>query len=349
MTAPVTEAAPGARLDVREIAVSIRGVSKRFPVRRSVQQALRHPFRKDSMTALARIDCDVRRGEFFGFLGPNGAGKTTLFKIIATLILPDEGIARVEGLDAARDGAAVRRILAPVVADERSLHWRLSAYENLRLFAELHGVRSAVLQRQVRALLDVVGLGAEGRKLVGTFSSGMKQRLLIARALIAAPKVLLLDEPTRSMDPITARDFRVFLREEIAGQRGCTVLLATHNTEEALQLCERVAILNRGRVLARGAPAALKEQFGDERYRFALQHAAPSVLATLEDRGVIRHQRVTETGPEEWSTVELEIPGGPARVAQVVDYLVSQRVAVARCERVDLSLADLIERVLHRA
>ncbi len=333
-----------------EAAISIQHLTKRFPVHRGWKQTLRHPLRGDSTTALHQITCDIRRAEFFGLLGPNGAGKTTLFKILATLILPDHGTARVEGCDVVRDADGVRRVLAPVIADERSLYWRLSAHENLRLFAVLHGVRPQMLNRRVTELLEVVRLGEAGAKPAGAFSSGMKQRLLIARALIAAPKVLLLDEPTRSLDPISARDFRAFLRVEIAGRQGCTVLLATHNTEEALQLCDRVAILNRGKFVATGAPTALKEQFGDERYRLWARGADPTALASLAERGVVRgHPLVGERGPEGWSVVELDVPGGAPRVAQILQFLVGRGVAVARCERVDLSLADLIERVLQRA
>ena len=130
----------------------------------------------------------MQRGEFFGLLGPNGAGKTTLFKILATLVLPDEGSITVEGCDVVANAAGVRRVLAPVIADERSLHWRLSAYENLRLFAVLQGVGPAVLRHRVMQLLEAVGLADEGSKMVGTFSSGMRQRLLIARALHCDPE-----------------------------------------------------------------------------------------------------------------------------------------------------------------
>jgi ABC-2 type transport system ATP-binding protein len=348
-TSLLAETAYVAHAGATEAAISIRGLTKRFPRRRSWKQTLRHPIRGDYATVLHRIDCEIRRGEFFGLLGPNGAGKTTLFKILATLILPDEGSVSVEGCDAVDDGAGVRRALAPVIADERSLHWRLSAYENLRLFAVLQGVRPDVLKPRVAELLGVVGLENEGSKLVGAFSSGMKQRLLIARALIAAPKVLLLDEPTRSLDPVTARDFRAFLRKEIAGSQGCTVVLATHNTEEALQLCDRVAILNRGRMLATGAPAILKEQFGDERYRLWTGDTGWTTWAALAERGVTCHRPVSEPGPDGWSVVEVDVPGGPARVAEILQFLVGRGVAVARCERIELSLADLIERVLQRA
>ena len=340
---------PRAHDRATEAAIRIEDLTKRFPVHRSWKQTLLHPLRVDYTTALHQISCDIRRGEFFGLLGPNGAGKTTLFKILATLILPDEGTARVEGCDVVRDAGRVRRVLASVIVDERSLYWRLSAHENLRLFAVLHGVQSQMLNRRVSELLELVGLGEAGSKPAGAFSSGMKQRLLIARALIARPKVLLLDEPTRSLDPISARDFRAFLREEIAGRRGCTVLLATHNTEEALELCDRVAILDRGRLLASGTPVALKEQFGDERYRLWTRDPAHGSFAALAQRGGIRHNCVNHTALEGWSVVELDIPGGLRQVAQVLEFLVTSGVTVGRCERVDLSLADLIERVLQTA
>jgi len=331
------------------VAIRIRELTKRFLVRRSWKQTLLHPTQVDYTPALDRVDCEVRRGEFFGLLGPNGAGKTTLFKILATLILPDEGVATVEGFDVERDAARVRRTLAPVITDERSLYWRLSADENLRLFAVLHGVPSGTLKQRIAELLHVVGLADLRAKPVGAYSSGMKQRLLLARALIAAPQVLLLDEPTRSLDPVTARDFRAFLRDEISGRQGCTVLLATHNTEEALGLCDRVAILNRGRLVATGVPAMLKEQFGDERYQLWTSNPVHPSFGSLAERGVINAHVVHAPSPDGWSIIEIDIPGGLGQVAHVLAFLVSRGAVIGRCERVDLSLADLIERALQHA
>ncbi|HUK21873.1 MAG TPA: ABC transporter ATP-binding protein [Gemmatimonadales bacterium] len=344
----VPHRADAARLTATETAISIRGLTKCFPVPRALRDALRHPLQRDVTAALCGIDCEVRRGEFFGLLGPNGAGKTTLAKILATLTLPDAGSVRVAGFDVVDDASRVRRVLAPVIADERSLHWRLSASENLRLFAVLQEVRSAALQQRVTELLDVVGLGAEGPKPVGAFSSGMRQRLLIARALIAEPQVLLLDEPTRSLDPISARDFRAFLRSEIADRRGCTVVLTTHNTEEALQLCDRVAILNRGRILATGAPEALRDQFGDERYRLWTRGNHWLTWSTLAELGATCNT-TPESRLDGWSVVEVDVPGGPTRVSDLLRALIGHGVAIARCERIELSLADLIDRVLRRA
>ncbi|HSH46152.1 MAG TPA: ABC transporter ATP-binding protein, partial [Longimicrobiales bacterium] len=228
--------------------VRVRGLTKTFPVRRSWRDLIREPFtRPERITALRDIHFDVGPAEFFGLLGANGAGKTTLFKMLAAQLLPDEGTALVKGFDVVREAAEVRRILTPVVADERSLNWRLTARQNLELFASLYGLRGPAADERVTSLLETVELTDTGTKMVGAFSSGMKQRLLIARALLGNPRVLLLDEPTRSLDPVSARRFRRFLREELAARQGCTVLLATHSADEAFDLCDRVAILDRGR------------------------------------------------------------------------------------------------------
>jgi ABC-type multidrug transport system ATPase subunit len=210
-------------------------------------------------------------------------------------------------------------------------------------------MRSDELGRRVDQALATVGLAEAGAKPVGAFSSGMKQRLLVARALITSPRVLLLDEPTRSLDPVSARDFRAFLKDELSGRRGCTVLLATHNTEEALRLCDRVAILDRGKLLAVGAPRALKEQLAGERYQLWTRHPDHPTFALLAERGVIRSRLTDGRVRDGWSVVEIDVPGGLAQIAQALEFLVSRGAAIARCERADLSLADLIERVMQRA
>jgi ABC-2 type transport system ATP-binding protein len=297
--------------------------------------------------ALTDVALEVRAGEFLGLLGPNGAGKTTLFKVLSTLILPDEGHATVFGYDVVRDAGQARRVLAPVIADERSLHWRLTATENLRLFAALHGVPAREVTLRISELLDLVGLEADGRQLVATFSSGMKQRLLLARALLARPRVLLLDEPTRSLDPVSARTLRTFLREELVGKHGCTVLLATHNAEEAFGLCDRVAVLDRGRVLATGPAEHLAREVGDARYRVWTRDADHPAWESLAQRGILAIGGSVEED-EQWTRLDVDVPGGLPQAAHVVDLLTCAGVRVARFERAPLSLAELIERIVAR-
>jgi ABC-2 type transport system ATP-binding protein len=332
----------------RPVSVVLHGLSKRFPVRRGWMEMLRHPRRVSYAPVLQNVSAEVYEGEFFGLLGPNGAGKTTLFKILATLVLPDAGTATIGGFDIIQDAPQVRRVLAPVIADERSLYWRLSARENLELYGVLQGLDRSASRARADELLRVVGLDDTGIKLVASFSSGMKQRLLIARALIGGPRVLLLDEPTRSLDPISARAFRAFLREEISGRQRCTVLLATHNTEEALELCDRVAVLDHGRLLATGTAERLSRENGDERYRLWTRDPHHPGIASLAERGAASDVAVRGMDDEGWSIVELEIPGGPDRAAQVLAFLTEQRIPIARFDRVTLSLADLIQRIVER-
>ncbi|MBA2683234.1 MAG: ABC transporter ATP-binding protein [Gemmatimonadaceae bacterium] len=338
---------PVTQPDAKKLAVVLDGISKAFPVRRTWGEMVRHPLLRPRAPVLQNVSLAVAEGEFFGLLGPNGAGKTTLFKMLATLVLPDEGTATVGGYDVVAESSKVRSVLAPVIADERSLYWRLTAFQNLELFAKLQGMRGTAIKARVDEVLGVVGLTDTKEKIVAAFSSGMKQRLLIARALVASPRVLLLDEPTRSLDPISARGFRTFLRDEISGRQGCTVLLATHSADEVLELCNRVAVLDRGRLLATGTTTSLARDLGEERYALFTRDATHPALAALVQRAVVG--ALTVRGEEDgWTRVDMEVTGGMERAAQIVATLVEQGVVVARFEKVPLPLADLIDRIVRR-
>jgi ABC-2 type transport system ATP-binding protein len=345
---PVTSYSAPVEPRAREAIVRLEGLSKRFPVRRGWKDSLRRPRGTEWTEVVRDVRCEIRAGECFGLLGPNGAGKTTLFKMLATLVLPDAGTASVGGFDLVRDAAKVRRLLTPVIADERSLYWRISARENLRLFASLHGLHGSAARERIAELLATVEL-ADSAKMVGMFSSGMKQRLLIARALISRPRILLLDEPTRSLDPISARALREFLRTEIAGRQGCTIFLATHSTEEALELCDRVAVLDRGRIRAIGAAATLAAELGEDRHRFWVRGESRAVLASLAAQGIVSNIGSPSIDIDGWVRIEMDIDGGMAANATVVSALARARVSVGRVEPVRLGLADLIERIVARA
>src|SRR5690606_22226436 len=328
--------------------VSVQGLTKAFPERRTWGEILRAPWRRARrITAVDGVSFDIRRNEFFGLLGANGAGKTTLFRMLSTLLLPDAGTARIAGHDILREPHAVRSALALVVPDERSLDWRLTARENLELFAALYRVPRRDVSTRVGELLEAVGLQHTGSKLVGTFSSGMKQRLLIARALLARPKVLLLDEPTRSLDPVAARQFRRFLRDEIVGRQQCTILLATNNAEEAFELCERVAVLDRGRLLAVGRLDELMGEVRDDMYRLTVRaDHVDDALRALARAGHIGATLDDGRGTARWAVVEAPIPGGPDGVADMVGHLVRHGVAVCGVEHRPVTLADLLERMV---
>lgn len=324
-------------------AVRIRGLVKRFPTRRSVSEIVRAPFAKPREEVLRGVSLEVGRGEFFGLLGPNGAGKTTLFKILATLVLADAGEVEVEGIDPGRAPDRVKALLTPVIADERSLYWRLSGRENLKLYAALYGLKAGEREVEVDRLLEAVGLTEAGARMAGTYSSGMKQRLLIARALLSRPRVLLLDEPTRSLDPVGARAFRRFLRSELVENQGCTVLLATHDADEAFELCDRLAVLDRGRVVAAGTARDLARRVEELRLRVVVPDAeVGAVGAALADKG-LRHD-LEDISPEVgWTSIRTSLPGGAASSAELLVDLVARGITVSELAPIPVPLADIIE------
>ncbi len=196
------------------------------------------------------VDLDVPAGRVVALLGPNGAGKSTLIRILSTLVIPDAGHATVAGIDVVADPRSARRGLGLVVGDERSWYWRLSARDNLVFFGVLNGLDRRDAATRGTWLMEAFGLHDVGRQRVGTFSAGMRGRLGLARALLADPPVLILDEPTRSIDPIGSEEFRARVRA-LAGDDGKAVLLATHDLEEAATTADEVVVLVHGRVGAR--------------------------------------------------------------------------------------------------
>ena len=206
--------------------------------------------------ALQGISFEVECGELFGLLGPNGAGKTTTIKILTTLLLPNSGSVRVLGLDTVTQYTQLRRRIGYVFGGDKGLYDRISALDNLRFFADVYRVPLRAKQARIEELLEIVGLRGRERERVETYSRGMRQRLHIARGLLHDPEVLFLDEPTIGLDPVGARE----LRETVANlqRAGKTILLTTHYMLEADELCDRIAIITGGRIVADGTPVDLK-------------------------------------------------------------------------------------------
>lgn len=222
-----------------------------------------------TVRAVDGISFGVAEGEVFGFLGHNGAGKTTTVRILTGRTRPTAGSARIAGHDVVADREAIKPLIN-LVFEDQNLYERMTGRENLRLFADLYGMAAG----RVDEVLALVGLDDEAakRKVKG-YSTGMKQRLLIARALINRPRCLFLDEPTRGLDPASARDLRTLIAT--LGREGTTVFLTTHYMEEADELCDRVAFLSQGKIVALDTPRELKLRYGQGQRR---------AVATLADR-----------------------------------------------------------------
>jgi ABC-2 type transport system ATP-binding protein len=213
------------------------------------------------VVAVDDVSFEVHDGELFGLLGPNGAGKTTTVKMLTTLLIPTAGTATINGKDIVKDAEGIRQNIGFIFGGERGLYWRLSAHDNLRYFASLYNVDPEVSARRIPYLLELVGLKGREKEKVEGYSRGMKQRLHIARSLIHDPKVLFLDEPTIGLDPVGARELRQVVRDLLSEHK--TILLTTHYMFEADALCQRIAVINKGNIVAMDTPSKLKKVVQD--------------------------------------------------------------------------------------
>jgi ABC-2 type transport system ATP-binding protein len=239
-------------------AISVRNLSKTYPVPfRWLRAFFRRPV-KDPVEALRDVSLEVETGEIFGLIGRNGAGKTTLTKIIATLVQPTTGSVAVRGHDSVTDDEVVRREIGLATAEERSFYWRLTSEQNLMFFARLHGLSDRVAKQRIVDLLAKLELEEVARRRFGELSTGNKQRLAVARAMLTNPPVLLLDEPTRSLDPLAAARTREMIRSLAQQDPPVTIFLTSHNLGEVETLCGRVAIISRGRIRAIDTPEKLR-------------------------------------------------------------------------------------------
>lgn len=220
--------------------------------------------RRDVTTALQGVDLTVEAGELFGVLGPNGAGKTTLIKILVTLLLPTTGQALVDGLDVVKDFKLLRSRISMVSGGEQAGYGILKVREQLWMFSQFYGMDSKAARRRIDELLERLGLAEAADKQITGLSSGMRQKMNLVRGLMTDPRVLFLDEPTVALDVSAARDVRNEVRRWMDEDPTRTVILTTHYMQEADELCDRVAIVNRGRIVAQGTPRALKHSVDED-------------------------------------------------------------------------------------
>jgi ABC-2 type transport system ATP-binding protein len=292
--------------------------------------------------ALSMVNLEVKPGELFGLLGPNGAGKTTLTKILATLLLPTSGEARVLGLDVTRDATAIRQRIGLVLGGERGLYNRVSARENLRYFGELYGVAPDIREKRIDSVLAQFDLTEAADRRVEEFSRGMKQKLHLARGLLHEPELLFLDEPTIGLDPKSARDLRKRIRALSA--EGVTIFLTTHYMFEAEELCQRIAVLSRGRIVAQDTVAGLRRLVGGDRTIEAETYGFEDAEVTrLEHLPGVSKVVIEDFGPRERAT--LRVRTGSVSPDDVTATLPGHSELVVRERRTTLEdvYLDLVE------
>jgi ABC-2 type transport system ATP-binding protein len=242
-------------------AIETESLTKRFRPLRSYRDLV-SPSRRVERTAVSDVNLQIPPGQVFGLLGQNGAGKTTLIRMLTTLLLPTSGTARVASHDVAHDASAVRAKIGLVSGDERSFYWRLTGRQNLEFFAALQHLSPALVTRRIDDIAGRLGIAEHLERPFGHLSTGQRQKLAIVRGLMHEPAILFMDEPTRSLDPISAVTIREFVAEHIVGELGSTVVLATHSMPEAETLCRRLAFIQDGRIIAEGSVAELRHAIG---------------------------------------------------------------------------------------
>jgi ABC-2 type transport system ATP-binding protein len=244
-----------------DFAIVMRGVTKNYRSRiRNPEQRTSFFQRKTrTVTAVDHLSLEIQRGELFGLLGRNGAGKTTLVKILCTLLPPDEGTASVNGFDVVKQQMQVKRSIGTIFSvGERGFFWRLTGYGNLEFYAAINNVPRHGRRERIMEVLDLVGMKDNAFELFQKYSGGMKRKLALARALLSDPPILLLDEPTTGLDAVSSRSIREFIRNDLSRKQCKTVLYTTHYIEEAAQICDKIAILHKGQLVALDTPEALR-------------------------------------------------------------------------------------------
>ena len=275
------------------------------------------------VVAVKDVSFEIDYGELFGLVGPNGAGKTTTIKMLTTMLIPTSGTATVLGYDIQKDVTKVRERIGIVLGGERGLYTRVSAVDNLRYFADLYGVPANTRETRIKELLHFMGLWDRAGDRVETYSKGMKQRLHLARGLINDPQIVFMDEPTIGLDPEIAKETRNMIRELV--ERGKTILLTTHYMFEADELCQRVAIIRNGEIVALDTPSALKkyvmdtsvvevEGFGITEKEIARFKEIPDVLTVSADLS------------ENKQILKIQTPKGSEIISEVQEILKNSRI-----------------------
>jgi len=254
--------------DSNNYAIQTINLTKEFISDRNLATLLLHPFQKrNTVLAVDGVNLQIRKGEIFGLVGVNGAGKTTLIKMLTTFILPTKGTAYINGYDITKDGQKVKASIGLVTSEQNSFYYSLTGRQNLNFFASFHGLTFLETKKKIDELASLLDIEEYLEIMFKEYSSGIRQRLSIARSLLNNPDILLIDEPTKSLDFVNANNLRLFIKEELSRKLGKTIVFTTHNLQEAEQLADRIAIMDKGKVKASGAIQELCQKIGKPQAR----------------------------------------------------------------------------------
>jgi len=294
--------------------------------------------------ALENINLEINQGELFGLLGPNGAGKTTLIKILTTLLSPSNGSAEVAGFDVEKQPDKIRQVINMVSGGEASGYGLLTVRENLWMFSQFYGIESKEANQRIKKLLEIVGMADRMNTRSSDLSTGLRQKMNIVRGFMTDPRVLFLDEPTLGLDVGASRDVRKFVRQWVDEDRTRTLLLTTHYMVEADEMCDRVAIINKGQVLACDTPTALKQQLQREAlFQIAVDAPSPLNKDELSKVAGVSSCTLSESGSE--TMVEL-ILKEEAALAGVIASLTHQQARIVSLQKRQPTLEDVFVKLV---
>jgi len=322
---------------MNHLAIETRDLIRTYHLKRTSRQG-----EAVTIAALDGITLDVPVGELFGLLGPNGAGKTTLIKVLVTLLLPTAGTARVAGFDVATQAQQVRERIAMVSGGEHSGYGLLTVREQLWMFSQFYGIPSRQAYARIDELLRVVGLYEERNRRVSALSTGMRQRMNMARGLLPDPAILFLDEPTVGLDVAAARDIRSYIQNWMHESPNRTILLTTHYMHEAEALCDRIAIIHKGRIIACDTPAALRRT-GAGGTQFILTTESLDGGAGLAQVSGVRRVEVSPRDGRSELRVQLADDGA---IAAVVKALADQNRRIFSLQKIEPSLEDVFVQIV---
>ena len=331
------------RTTLSNLAVEVENLGRVYKIRMNKKEK---KLRKE-LVALQGVNLQVKQGELFGLLGPNGAGKTTLMKILTTLLAPTSGSACVAGHDVVKEPVVVRRLINMVSGGESSGYGMLTVRENLWMFSQFYGLPSKQANQRIEALLKIVGLEDRIHTKSSDLSTGLRQKMNIVRGFLTDPQVLFLDEPTLGLDVGASRDARKLIRSWLDEDRTRTLLLTTHYMVEADELCDRVAIINQGRVLACDTPSVLKQQLQRDAL-FELTVGALNGLTVSKLEGIPGVRKVTHRESED-SNILSFILDEEAALAGVMNKLTESGVRIMRLDKHEPTLEDVFVNLVGRS
>jgi ABC-2 type transport system ATP-binding protein len=319
--------------------IELKDISKAFV--ESTWQTLIPVVRPHWVQVLRGISLTVNKGEIVGLLGPNGAGKTTLIKILATLVLPDSGSGIVNRFDLFTQPDQVRKVIGLVNTSERSFYWRLTGRQNLLFFAALWGITGSEANTRVDKILYFLDLSDKANTSFMKYSTGQQQRLALARALIPDPPVLLMDEPTRSLDPVAASELRQFVKTDLSEQMNKTVVWCTHNLKEAEEICDRLFFIHKGKIIASGSLTEMRRLLGRDDTVYIQADRLPE-KTLMENFNIEQIEILSKKN----GYMEGVLRVAPDRIPDLLRELVSQGISIYGCIPRQASLETIFDKIL---